>query len=51
MGMIYVRECFASILSQELNGVMSLSHSEFVFVSRVRVCSNFSDLHEAVQLF
>ena len=28
----------------------SLSHFEFIFVYGVRVCSNFSDLHEAVQL-
>ena len=29
----------------------SLSHSEFIFVYVVRVCSNFTDLHVAVQLF
>ena len=28
----------------------SLSHFEFIFVHGVRVCSNFIDLHEAVQL-
>ena len=28
----------------------SLSHSEFIFVRYVRECSNFIDLHEAVQL-
>ena len=28
----------------------SLSHSEFIFVHGVRVCSNFIDLHVAVQL-
>ena len=27
----------------------SLSHSEFIFVHGVRVCSSFSDLHAAVQ--
>ena len=29
----------------------SLSHFEFIFVYDVRVCSDFSDLHAAVQLF
>ena len=29
----------------------SLGHSEFIFVYGVRVCSNFIDLHVAVQLF
>ena len=28
---------------------MSLSHFEFIFVHDVRVCSNFIDLHVAVQ--
>ena len=28
----------------------SLSHFEFIFVYGVRVCSNFIDLHVAVQL-
>ena len=28
----------------------SLSHFEFIFVHGVRVCSNFIDLHAAVQL-
>ena len=28
----------------------SLSHFEFIFVYGVRVCSNFTDLHVAVQL-
>ena len=28
----------------------SLSHFEFIFVHGVRVCSNFTDLHAAVQL-
>ena len=28
----------------------SLSHFEFIFVCDVRVCSNFTDLHTAVQL-
>ena len=28
----------------------SLSHFEFIFVYHVRECSNFTDLHEAVQL-
>ena len=28
----------------------SLSHFEFIFVYSVRECSNFIDLHEAVQL-
>ena len=28
----------------------SLSHVEFIFVCGVRECSNFIDLHEAVQL-
>ena len=28
----------------------SLSHSEFIFVHGVRMCSNFTDLHAAVQL-
>ena len=27
----------------------SLSYFEFIFVCGVRVCSNFTDLHEAVQ--
>ena len=30
--------------------VKSLSHFEFIFVYRVKVCSNFTDLHAAVQL-
>ena len=29
---------------------VSLSHFEFIFVHAVRVCSNFVDLHAAVQL-
>ena len=29
----------------------SLSHSEFTFVYVVRVCSNFTDLQVAIQLF
>ena len=29
---------------------MSLSHYEFILVYGVRVCSNFIDLHVAVQL-
>ena len=29
----------------------SLSHFEFIFVCSVRVCSNFIDLHAAVQLY
>jgi len=28
----------------------SLSHSEFIFVQGVRVCSSFIDFHEAVQV-
>ena len=28
----------------------SLSHSEFIFVHGVRVCSSFIDLHVAVQV-
>ena len=28
----------------------SLSHFEFIFVHGVKVCSNFIDLHAAVQL-
>ena len=28
----------------------SLSHFEFIFVYNVRVCSNFIDLHLAIQL-
>ena len=28
----------------------SLSHFEFIFLYNVRVCSNFMDLHAAVQL-
>ena len=30
--------------------IKSLSHFEFIFVHAVRVCSNFVDLHAAVQL-
>ena len=29
----------------------SLSHFEFIFMDGVRLCSNFIDLHVAVQLF
>ena len=29
----------------------SLSHSEFIFGEGVKECSNFIDLHDAVQLF
>ena len=52
--MIYVRECFAYVLSQEFYGAMlifgSLNHFEFILVYCVRECSNFIDLHAAVQL-
>ena len=30
--------------------IKSLSHFEFIFVQDMRVCSNFIDLHAAVQL-
>ena len=47
-------ECFACVLFQEFYDVMSyiqfLSHFEFIFVYGIRVCSNFIDLHAAVQL-
>ena len=29
----------------------SLSHFEFIFVSSMRMCSNFTDLNEAVPTF
>ena len=49
-----VRECFAYVLFQEFDGVLSyiwvLSHLEFIFVYGVRVCFSFIDLHAAVQV-
>ena len=50
--MVYVRGCFAYVLFEEFDGVMScdsLSHFEFIFMHGVRVCSNFIDLLAAVQ--
>ena len=51
--MIYVRDiCLRSLLGVLWCPVLflSLSHFEFIFVFGVRVCSNFIDLHAAVQL-
>ena len=52
--MINVRECFACAPSRSFVVAClmfkSLSHFEFIFVHGVRVCSNFIDLHSAVQL-
>ena len=31
--------------------VKSLSHFEFIFLSGVRMCSNFIDLHVAIPIF
>ena len=51
--MIYVRDCFAYILFQELmvSCLMfkSLSHFEFIFVGEW-MCSNFTHLHASVQV-
>ena len=49
--MIYVRECFAYVLLWcQVLCLSLLSHFGFIFVGSVRVCSNFIDLHAAVQL-
>jgi len=40
--------CLHSVISCHI--FRSLSHFEFIFVLSVRVCSNFIDLHVAVQL-
>ena len=51
---LYVKECSAYVFLQEFyliwSMVKSLIHSEFIFVYRVRECSNFILLHVAVQV-
>ena len=46
--LIYVRKC--SLLGVLWCPILSLSHFEFIFVYRVKVCFNFTDLHAAVLL-
>ena len=52
--MIYVREYFTMLSSRSLMVSYlifnSLSHFDFTFVHGVKVYSNFTDLHAAVQL-
>ena len=52
--MIYVRECLPMFSSRGFRVscfiFKSLSHFEFIFVYGVRECSNFTDLHEVIQL-